>query len=89
MDAVFAYCRFLGGLDGLLQLISAAAASLFGEYEESIARDGNKVLPMDGTIHPITAQVLSYLKVRSLACIALAVWSVHYEQADMCCCSGR
>eukprot|EP00878_Enallax_costatus_P013220 GHUV01013820.1.p1 GENE.GHUV01013820.1~~GHUV01013820.1.p1 ORF type:complete len:538 (+),score=189.34 GHUV01013820.1:921-2534(+) len=54
--------RLLGDLSALLRLISNAAASLFGAYEEGVARDSNKVLPMDGTIHPLTAQVLSYMK---------------------------
>jgi hypothetical protein len=53
----------LGQLQALLRATAAAAAGLFAEYAESVARDGNKVLPMDGTVHPLTAQVLSYLKV--------------------------
>jgi len=51
------------GLWELQQLVASAARGLLGEYEELIARDGNKMLPMDGTIHPLTAQVLSYVKV--------------------------
>ncbi|WIA09825.1 hypothetical protein OEZ85_009200 [Tetradesmus obliquus] len=52
----------LGQLQALLAAAAAAAAGLFAEYAESVARDGAKVLPMDGTVHPLTAQVLSYLK---------------------------
>jgi hypothetical protein len=37
---------------------------LFNEYEGVVAREGSKMLPMDGTIHPLTAQVLSYIKVK-------------------------
>jgi hypothetical protein len=46
---------------------------MFNEYEDLVARDGNKMLPMDGTIHPLTAQVvLSYVKVwRIPACQGL------------------
>lgn len=51
------------GLWELQQLVAAAALELFGEYEELVSRDGNKMLPADGTIHPLTAQVLSYVKV--------------------------
>ena len=51
------------GLWELQQLVASAALGLFGDYEDVIARDGNKMLPMDGTIHPLTAQVLSYVKV--------------------------
>lgn len=48
----------------LQQLVASAALGLFGEYEDLVARDGaSKVLPADGTIHPLTAQVLSYIKV--------------------------
>jgi hypothetical protein len=72
----------LGQLQALLRATASAAAVLFAEYADSVARDGNKVLPMDGTVHPLTAQVLSYLKVRhrqrlhlglSLACVVLRV----------------
>ena len=48
----------------LLVLVARAAAALFGEYEDVVARDASKILPPDGTIHPLTAQVLSYVKVR-------------------------
>lgn len=58
----------LGQLQALLAAAAAAAAGLFAEYAESVARDGAKVLPMDGTVHPLTAQVLSYLKVRVAGC---------------------
>jgi hypothetical protein len=51
------------GLWDLQQLVGSAALELFNEYEDLVARDGNKILPMDGTIHPLTAQVLSYVKV--------------------------
>jgi hypothetical protein len=54
----------LGQLQALLRATASAAAVLFAEYAESVSRDSNKVLPMDGTVHPLTAQVLSYLKVR-------------------------
>ncbi|KAI8467925.1 MAG: Cullin repeat-like-containing domain protein [Monoraphidium minutum] len=47
---------------GLASLAAHAAAALFGEYEGVVAADASKVLPPDGTIHPLTAQVLSYLK---------------------------
>jgi hypothetical protein len=47
----------------LVALVARAAAVLFGEYEDVVARDASKILPPDGTIHPLTAQVLSYLKV--------------------------
>ncbi|KIZ02022.1 Exocyst complex component 7 [Monoraphidium neglectum] len=46
----------------LVALVARAAAVLFGEYEDVVARDASKILPPDGTIHPLTAQVLSYLK---------------------------
>jgi hypothetical protein len=52
------------GLWELQQMVCSAALGLFSEYEASIGSDGNKMLPLDGTIHPLTAQVLSYLKVR-------------------------
>ncbi len=48
-------------------LVAKAAASIFGEYEEVVAKDASKILPPDGTIHPLTAQVLSYVKVRRAA----------------------
>jgi len=47
----------------LQHLVARAAASLFGEYEDVVARDVSKILPPDGTIHPLTAQVVSYVKV--------------------------
>lgn len=53
------------GLWELQQMVCSAALGLFSEYEGSIAADANKMLPLDGTIHPLTAQVLSYLKVRA------------------------
>eukprot|EP00882_Tetradesmus_deserticola_P013295 GHRQ01014102.1.p1 GENE.GHRQ01014102.1~~GHRQ01014102.1.p1 ORF type:complete len:335 (+),score=196.26 GHRQ01014102.1:1145-2149(+) len=52
----------LGALQALLRATASAAAVLFAEYAEGVCRDGAKVLPMDGTVHPLTAQVLSYLK---------------------------
>eukprot|EP00775_Hariotina_reticulata_P010615 gene10615-10773_t len=54
--------RLLADLTCLLQECSATSLMLFREYEDSVSRDGNKMLPQDGTIHPLTAQVLSYLK---------------------------
>jgi hypothetical protein len=63
-----AMAPLLGQLQALLRATASAAAVLFAEYAESVARDGNKVLPMDGTVHPLTAQVLSYLKVRWAGC---------------------
>lgn len=61
-----ALAPLLGELRSLLALAAAAAGSLFGEYAESVARDNNKVLPLDGTVHPLTAQTLSYLRVRRI-----------------------
>eukprot|EP00879_Flechtneria_rotunda_P024563 GHRR01026045.1.p1 GENE.GHRR01026045.1~~GHRR01026045.1.p1 ORF type:complete len:134 (-),score=41.11 GHRR01026045.1:538-939(-) len=55
--------QILADLARLQLVVASAAASLFTEYAESVARDSSKVLPLDGTIHPLTAQVLSYLKV--------------------------
>jgi hypothetical protein len=40
-----------------------SALDLFNDYEGVVVREGSKMLPMDGTIHPLTAQVLSYIKV--------------------------
>eukprot|EP00879_Flechtneria_rotunda_P025217 GHRR01026787.1.p1 GENE.GHRR01026787.1~~GHRR01026787.1.p1 ORF type:complete len:607 (+),score=217.54 GHRR01026787.1:931-2751(+) len=54
--------QILADLARLQLVVASAAASLFTEYAESVARDSSKVLPLDGTIHPLTAQVLSYLK---------------------------
>lgn len=50
------------GLWELQQLVAGSALVLFNEYEGLVSRDGNKMLPGDGTIHPLTAQVLSYVK---------------------------
>lgn len=58
--------RLLADLTCLLRECSTTSLMLFREYEDSVARDGNKMLPQDGTIHPLTAQVLSYLKVSQL-----------------------
>jgi hypothetical protein len=54
----------LADLAQLLSTVATSAASLFSDYEDSVAQDASKVLPMDGTIHPLTAQVVSYMKVR-------------------------
>jgi hypothetical protein len=64
LRATSGIAALLGQLQALLRATASAAAVLFAEYAESVSRDGNKVLPMDGTVHPLTAQVLSYLKVR-------------------------
>jgi hypothetical protein len=53
----------LSELQQLRGVVAISAASLFSEYEDNVAKDGSKVLPMDGTIHPLTAQVVSYIKV--------------------------
>ena len=66
----------LSELQQLRAVVATSAASLFSEYEDSVARDGSKVLPMDGTIHPLTAQVVSYVKVRWEAVeLGARVWS--------------
>lgn len=51
------------GSSGGAALLSRALG-LSNEYEDVTLRDGNKMLPMDGTSHPLTAQFLSYIKVR-------------------------
>jgi hypothetical protein len=56
----------LADLAQLLSTVATSAASLFSDYEDSVAQDASKVLPMDGTIHPLTAQVVSYMKVSGL-----------------------
>jgi hypothetical protein len=71
----------LGQLQALLRATASAAAVLFAEYAESVSRDGNKVLPMDGTVHPLTAQVLSYLKVRRQL--------LHLRPIPRCMCSAE
>ncbi|GBG00340.1 hypothetical protein Rsub_13072 [Raphidocelis subcapitata] len=49
-------------LASLLATAQRAAAALFGEYEDAVGRDASRILPPDGTVHPRTAQVLSYVK---------------------------
>lgn len=60
---VAAGTALVDGLWELQQLVAGSALGLFNEYEGVVSRDGNKMLPADGTIHPLTAQVLSYVKV--------------------------
>jgi len=59
--------RLLADMKRLLRVCCCSNTSaLFQEYEDSVAHDSNKMLPQDGTIHPLTAQVLSYIKVSSV-----------------------
>lgn len=46
------------------QRVAAAAGMALADYAAAISRDSGKVLPLDGTVHPLTAQVLSFAKVR-------------------------
>ncbi|KAF8054700.1 EXO70A1 [Scenedesmus sp. PABB004] len=93
-----------GALDGLARLghaAAAAAGSLFSEYEEGVARDANKVLPLDGTVHPLAAQVVSYLKLLgalegkcrayrndALGCLFM-MNNAHYAAASVEACARR
>lgn len=73
------------GLWDLQQLVGGAALGLFNEYEDVVSRDSNKMLPMDGTIHPLTAQVLSYIKVGvSVLCVCLGVGGAYGQGAGAC-----
>jgi hypothetical protein len=49
----------------LAPLAAAAAAGLVTAYVEAVRRDASHILPPDGTVHPLTAQVVSYVKVRA------------------------
>jgi len=71
--------------------VASAARGLLGEYEELIARDGNKVLPMDGTIRsPLTAQVLSYVKVGAVPQQGIrSVWQELFSIVAATCVSGH
>ena len=50
----------------LAHMAADAAAALFREYADVVAMDDSKILPPDGTIHPLTAQVVGYIKVCGL-----------------------
>lgn len=42
------------------------ARLVFGDFEDNVGRDTSKTPPAGGTVHPLCAHALSYLKVRAL-----------------------
>ena len=57
----------LGELAALRGCVARAAAALVAAYADAVAKDASRVLPPDGTIHPLTAQAVGFVKVRQAA----------------------
>mmetsp|Transcript_32957 Transcript_32957/g.72844 ORF Transcript_32957/g.72844 Transcript_32957/m.72844 type:complete len:654 (-) Transcript_32957:625-2586(-) len=54
--------QFLSDLRSLNVVMAKAARSIFSDFEQSIGRDASKVQTVDGTVHPLCAQTLGYLR---------------------------
>ncbi|KAK9821134.1 hypothetical protein WJX81_005577 [Elliptochloris bilobata] len=57
-----ACARMLGDMVALAAALRAEARATLGEFEATIARDAPRGPPPDGTVHPLAAYTLSFLK---------------------------
>jgi hypothetical protein len=50
-------------VQGLLVRLSHTAHTTFAEFEDAVTRNDTRHVVHDGTVHPLTAYVINYVKV--------------------------
>ena len=66
----------LNRVEALLTRLAKTAHSTFAEFEDAVSHNSNRHIVHDGTVHPLTAYVINYVKVRPAAATAAPRGSV-------------
>lgn len=53
----------LSRVQALLKRLAKTAHNTFGEFEDTVSQDSTRHSVQDGTVHPLTAYVITYVKV--------------------------